>query len=177
MPGVCEQMLQVACLYHGSVIDGPGRRSVLQVQGCLGRCSGCYVPYTHDQSAGTALPVAVVLAALLSSAGEPRDGVSVTGGEPFLQPAGLLALLRVLRAAGQHTTVYTGYTLAALSVRPEPEVRAALSLIDLLIDGPYVAGLAEGAGEWRGSRNQHLIHHPGSLPSPSNGACPESHPG
>jgi hypothetical protein len=29
-----------------------------------------------------------------------------------------------------------------------------------LIDGPFVPALANGAGEWRGSRNQRLIHHP-----------------
>jgi hypothetical protein len=36
-------------------------------------------------------------------------------------------------------------------------MREALDLADLLIDGPFIAALAEGAGEWRGSRNQRLI--------------------
>ena len=31
--------LRVAALWHGSVVEGPGRRSVLQVQGCPLRCS------------------------------------------------------------------------------------------------------------------------------------------
>ncbi len=83
------------------------------------------------------------------------------GGEPLLQPTGLVALLRALKGAGEHVTLYTGYTLAALTRSPEPSVREALALTDLLIDGRYVAALADGAGEWRGSRNQRIIPQPG----------------
>lgn len=153
-------ILRVARLYHGSAVDGPGRRSVVQLQGCPLRCPGCYVPETHDPTGGTSLPVGAVVAALLDPGGQPRDGVTVSGGEPFAQPMGLLALLEELKAHGLHTVVYSGSTLAALVRRPEPEVRAALRRIDLLIEGPFVAALAAGAGEWRGSRNQRLIADP-----------------
>jgi len=111
-------------------------------------------------NAGTLLPVRAVLAALLDPVGAPRDGVTISGGEPFLQPCALLRLLQALKARRVHTVVYTGYTLEALARRREPEVWAALRLIDLLVDGPYVAALADGAGEWRGSRNQRLIANP-----------------
>jgi anaerobic ribonucleoside-triphosphate reductase activating protein len=153
--------LRVSRIYHGSVVDGPGRRSVVQLQGCPIRCSGCYVPETHPFDGGVALYVADIVTAVLDQAGAPRDGVTVVGGEPFAQPVGLAALLRALKAHGVHTMVYSGYTLQSLAHRPEPEVRAALHLTDLLIDGPFVAALADGAGEWRGSRNQRLVPHPG----------------
>ena len=153
--------LRVAALWHGSVVEGPGRRSVLQVQGCPLRCSArCFVPATHDLEAGVVLPVDTLVDALLDPAGAPRDGISVLGGEPFGQPAGLAALLRRLKLRGPHTTVYTGYTLAALAIQPDPAIREALECVDLLIDGPFLPALADGAGEWRGSRNQRLIAHP-----------------
>lgn len=152
--------LRVARIHHGSVVDGPGRRSVCQFQGCARACPGCYVPETHPMEGGVLLPVRDVLAALLDPAGDPRDGVTISGGEPFLQPRALLLLLRELKALRVHTVLYSGYTLEALARLPEPEVRAALCLTDLLIDGPYVAALAGGAGEWRGSRNQRLIANP-----------------
>jgi anaerobic ribonucleoside-triphosphate reductase activating protein len=152
--------LRVARIYHGSMVDGPGRRSVVQLQGCPIRCPGCYVPETHDPAAGVALGVADVAAALLDLAGEPRDGITVLGGEPFSQPQGLAALLRELKRRGIHTVVYTGYTLELLARREDPDVREALRLTDLLIDGPFVRSLAASAGRWRGSRNQRLILQP-----------------
>jgi len=109
------------------------------------------------------LSVPDVVTALLDPAGEPRDGVTVLGGEPFFQPVALLALLPELKSRRIHTVVYTGHTLEVLARRPEPEVREALELTDLLIDGPFVSSLADGAGEWRGSRNQRFIPNPGKL--------------
>jgi anaerobic ribonucleoside-triphosphate reductase activating protein len=153
--------LRVARIYHGSAVDGPGRRSVVQVQGCPIRCPGCYVPETHDPAGGVALPVDQVVDAVLDPAGAPRDGVTVLGGEPFAQPDALAALLRALKARAVHTAVYSGYRLEALRRRHEPPVHEALALADLLMDGPFVAALSAGAGEWRGSRNQRLIPHPG----------------
>ncbi len=153
--------VRVHRVYHGSVVDGPSRRSVLQVQGCPIRCPGCYVPETHDPDGGVQLLVREALELLLDPAGEPRDGVTVLGGEPFAQPRALAAVLRELEALGIHRTVYTGHTFEVLRRRPEPEVREALVLTDLLIDGPYVRRLSAGAGEWRGSRNQRLIPLPG----------------
>ncbi|MBI4499066.1 MAG: radical SAM protein [Chloroflexi bacterium] len=154
-------MLRVARIYHGSVVEGPGRRSVVQLQGCPIKCRGCFVPETHDPDGGTALSVAQVVDTLLDPAGEPRDGITMLGGEPMAQPKGLLALLSALKALNLHIVVYTGYTLDALGRRPELEIRKALLLTDLLIDGPFVATQAYDAGEWRGSRNQRLIYQPG----------------
>ncbi len=153
--------LRVVRLYHGLVVEGPGRRSVLQLGGCEHSCTGCFSEETHPLDSGVALPLPAVVAALLAPAGVPRDGITVLGGEPLLQPAGLAALLRALKGAGQHITLYTGYTLAALARRPDPLVREILALTDLLVDGRYVAALADGAGEWRGSRNQRIIPAPG----------------
>jgi len=158
-----DPTLRVARLYHGSVVDGPGRRSVVQLQGCPIRCRGCFVPETHDPRGGILLTIGEVMKALVDPAGEPRDGITVLGGEPFFQPAGLADLLKELRGRSLHTVVYSGYTLELLARRQEPEVWEALHLIDLLVDGPFVAALAEGAGEWRGSRNQRLIHRPARI--------------
>ncbi len=100
---------------------------------------------------------------LLDPVGEPRDGVTVSGGEPFAQAKELVTLLKSLKDLGIHTVVYSGYTLNSLARRGESEVRAALMLTDVLIEGPFIAALAAGAGEWRGSRNQQVIPNPGAL--------------
>jgi len=95
---------------------------------------------------------------------EPVITLQLVSGLPyFFQPVGLADLLKELRGRSLHTVVYSGYTLELLARRSEPAVWEALSLINLLVDGPFVAALAEGAGEWRGSRNQRLIHHPARI--------------
>ncbi len=101
----------------------------------------CYVPETHDPHGGAPLGIEDAVACLVDPMGEPRDGVTVCGGEPFAQVQELVRLLERLKSLKIHTVVYSGYTLEALANRSEPEVRSALTLMDVLIDGPFVAVL------------------------------------
>ena len=159
--GSDEPHLRIHRIYHGSVVEGPGRRSVLQLMGCTLRCPGCHTPETHPIDGGVQMGVGEVVDLLLDPEGHPRDGVTVLGGEPFLQHENLSLLLRELKGRGLHVTLYSGYTIEELRARPEPSVREALALADILIDGRFVASLARGAGEWRGSTNQRVIYAPG----------------
>lgn len=155
-----EPTLRLFRVYHGSVVEGYGRRSVVQLQGCIRRCVGCYVPETHDTQGGVLMSITEIVELLLDQSGEPRDGVTILGGEPFLQPDGLAELMRELKRREVHITLYSGYTLQELRARPEQSVSEALALTDTLIDSPFIAALAHNAGEWRGSTNQRIIHHP-----------------
>lgn len=149
----------VHSIYHGSVVEGPGRRSVLQVQGCPIRCPGCYVPQTHNMTDGVLLSLDAIELALLSRDGaEPRDGVTILGGEPFAQPFAMAELVRRLKARGVHVLVYTGYVLDDLLTSQNEDIQSVLGSIDMLIDGPFKRDLTEGAGEWRGSTNQRLLY-------------------
>jgi anaerobic ribonucleoside-triphosphate reductase activating protein len=159
--GSDEPHLRVHRIYHGSVVEGPGRRSVLQLMGCTLRCPGCHTPETHPVDGGVLMSVGEIVDLLLDPEGLPRDGVTVLGGEPFLQHENLSLLLSELKRRGLHVTLYSGYTLEELRARPEPSVREALALADILIDGRFVAPLSHGAGEWRGSTNQRVIYAPG----------------
>lgn len=155
-----EGSLHVFRVYHGSVVEGPGRRSVAQLSGCPILCRGCNVPQTHRLDAGILLSIGEVVRLVLDPTGEPRDGVTVLGGEPFMQPEGLAALLRELKSRNQHITLYSGYTIEELRARTEASVHEALSLSDILIEGRFVASQSQGAGEWRGSTNQRIINNP-----------------
>src|SRR6266542_6619347 len=157
-PANGEPSLRVFRIYHNSVIEGPGRRSVLQTAGCLLHCVSCFAVETWPLDRGVEMEVREVVERVLDPEGEPRDGVTVLGGEPFLQLDGLLALMKALKQRGQHVTLYTGYTLEELISRRDSSIEEILTLIDILIDGPFVKELAENAGEWRGSTNQRIIH-------------------
>jgi anaerobic ribonucleoside-triphosphate reductase activating protein len=151
--------VRVAGYYHHSLVEGPGRRSSVLLAGCDLACPGCWVPNLHPSGAGSLVPVDIMAAALLDPAHE-RDGVSILGGEPMLQPEGLLALVRALRSGGcPHIVCYSGRTYEALlrRARLSPAIAHVLDEIEVLIDGPYVAALAERPGPWTGSENQRVI--------------------
>jgi anaerobic ribonucleoside-triphosphate reductase activating protein len=155
-----EPSLRIFRIYHGSVVEGPGRRSVAQLSGCDRRCIACFAVETWQLESGVGMEVREVVERVLDPIGEPRDGVTVLGGEPFLQPDGLLALMNALKLHGQHVTLYTGYTLEELTSRRDARVNEILALTDILIDGPFVKELSENAGEWRGSTNQVITYNP-----------------
>src|SRR5262245_51629786 len=80
--------LRVFRIYHNSVVEGPGRRSVAQLSGCKKFCTGCFAVETWPLEGGVEMTVSEVVDEVLCPEGAPRDGVTILGGEPFLQPEG-----------------------------------------------------------------------------------------
>jgi anaerobic ribonucleoside-triphosphate reductase activating protein len=154
--GAC---VRLAGFWHNSLIEGPGRRTTAKLQGCPIHCIGCVTPDSWDPSLGSLVPVDQLAETLLNPSYE-RDGISILGGEPFAQPEGLLALVRALRKRGcEHILAYSGYTYNRLRrmAQLEPAIGSVLDEIEILIHGPYVNTLADGAGCWTGSGNQRVI--------------------
>lgn len=143
-------------LYHHSTVDGPGRRSVVQVSGCSIRCQGCFVPGTHERENGRLAPIHSIVDEIIDKR-DAHDGVTILGGEPFDQPGPVAELVSRLKRHGLHLTIYSGYTLEALIGRKDPNVDFVLTHTDLLIDGPFLHQFGQDAGEYRGSRNQRLL--------------------
>lgn len=143
-------------LYHHSTVDGPGRRSVVQVSGCSIRCQGCFVPQTHERENGTLVSIDSIVSEIVANLAE-HDGVTILGGEPFDQPDSVAELVSRLNRHGLHVTIFSGYTLEELIRRRDPNIDFVLTHIDLLIDGPFLNQLGLGAGEYRGSQNQRLF--------------------
>lgn len=69
-------------LYHNSVVDGPSRRSVVQVSGCSIRCEHCIVPPTHRKENGKLVSISSIVDEIVAHRDE-HDGVTILGGEPF----------------------------------------------------------------------------------------------
>ena len=133
---------------------GPGRRYCLWVQGCERCCPGCISVYSRDKQGGYNISIRALALEIKMSAPE---GVTISGGEPFLQAEELAELMRLLKNGmncDPGLIVYTGYTLEEL--REMPSAQALLSHTDLLIDGPYVQELDDGLS-LRGSSNQRVI--------------------
>jgi anaerobic ribonucleoside-triphosphate reductase activating protein len=146
-------------LYHESLVDGPGQRSVVQVAGCSIRCAGCYVPETHERTSCRLVSIDEIVG-VIDARRVSHNGVTILGGEPFDQAESLEILVGKLKAKSYHLTAYTGYTLESLLERRCQNVNRILRKLDLLIDGMFDRSLTKYAGEYRGSSNQRLIPYP-----------------
>lgn len=143
-------------LYHHSTVDGPGRRSVVQVSGCSIRCAGCYIPETHERAGGVLTSIDAIIFEIDEKSGE-HDGVTVLGGEPFDQTDALANLVGKLKVKGYHLTVYSGYTLEDLLARKSESVGRVLANTDVLIDGAFVrAGEKRRRISWLKQSKTHL---------------------
>lgn len=151
-----EVQLRVAGVIEESIVDGPGLRFVLFLQGCRLHCPGCQNPQTWEFDGGTLVPADEVLTRI--KANPLVHGVTFSGGEPFEQAEALLPLALELRKQGYHLMAFTGYTLEMLLQKPE--CRAFLETMDLLVDGPYVEAQKSLDLRFRGSRNQRILNIP-----------------
>jgi anaerobic ribonucleoside-triphosphate reductase activating protein len=141
--------LNVARLLPRSAANGPGDRFVVWVQGCPLACPGCWNPDTWAFVPRERYDVAALAAEIAGTPG--IEGVTFTGGEPFMQARRLAELARMIRAAGLSVFIFTGYELVELT---KPDQRALLALADVVVTGRYVETQRALDLPWRGSANQ-----------------------
>lgn len=124
-----------------SEVNGPDRRAVVWVQGCVRECPGCFNPASWSFTENQLIAVETLAEKIL---GNPHNqGVTFSGGEPFWQAASLAELARLLKAQGLNIMSFTGFTLEELkSDKAPPHSQDLLAELDLLIDGPYLEQLA-----------------------------------
>ena len=151
--------MRIAGMIQDSIVDGPGIRFVVFAQGCRRRCEGCHNPGTWDLHGGEEVSVDEILAEMLRN--PLTDGLTLSGGEPFLQAAECAKLAAAAREHSLNVWVFSGYTLEELT--QAHEYRPLLNLIDVLVDGPFVAEERSFDLRWRGSRNQRVIDVPRSI--------------
>lgn len=144
--------IEVAMIVPRTEAEGPGLRWALWVQGCPLRCPGCCNPEMLAFRPGERREVAALVE---EAAAAGVEGVSLLGGEPFAQAAGLAALAEGARARGLSVMVFSGYTLAELRAMG-PAAARLLAATDLLVDGRYEASRRSVARRFIGSDNQVL---------------------
>lgn len=155
--------VQVAGIVRESIVDGPGLRFVLFVQGCPHRCPGCHNPQTHDPAGGSPVPPERIL--------EEFDknplvrGMTLSGGEPVDQAERLVPLCDEVLRRGKDLVLFTGYTFEELLKlgQGRPAVLSLLSKCRLLIDGRFVEAQKDLSLTFAGSRNQRLLDPAASL--------------
>ncbi|MGM9618273.1 MAG: anaerobic ribonucleoside-triphosphate reductase activating protein [Oscillospiraceae bacterium] len=163
-------------MYYGEIkncdiANGVGVRVTLFVSGCRNRCPGCFQPETWDFHYGRPFTEETEEELLRLLAPSYIGGLTLLGGDPF-EPENqreLLPFIRRVRAAYPDKTVwaFTGYTWEQLhtpGAHPCTEVtEELLSLMDVLVDGPFVEAKKNISLRFRGSENQRLIDVPATL--------------
>lgn len=145
---------------NDTIVDGPGLRFGVFVQGCSHHCPGCHNPESQLVDGGTMRTVDDVLAEIKENPLISR--VTLSGGEPFEQPEAVAQLARALKGGGYNLWAFTGYLYEDLLKQSEENEAIAeiLAVIDVLVDGPFVQALHSYELKWRGSSNQRLIDMP-----------------
>jgi anaerobic ribonucleoside-triphosphate reductase activating protein len=154
-------LLRVSHIAEESVVDGPGVRYVIFMQGCPHRCAGCHNPSTHDFAGGRVISAGELFEGIVAS--PLTGGVTFSGGEPLCQAEALGELAERVQGAGLNIALYTGYTFEELLQARNPAQMRLLSLCGVLIDGRYEADKRSLSLRFRGSSNQRILDCPHSL--------------
>jgi anaerobic ribonucleoside-triphosphate reductase activating protein len=151
-------ILTISRVAERTSVLGPGIRAVVWVHGCPLRCAGCIAPEDLPFAGGDARPVDD-LARWLGGLPAEVTGVTFSGGEPMAQAGALAELVDAIRRDRDWSVMaYSGFTLEHLRRHGDAAQRRLLSRLDVLVDGPYLAGRHADL-RWRGSDNQrvHLL--------------------
>ncbi|MEG1966374.1 MAG: anaerobic ribonucleoside-triphosphate reductase activating protein [Clostridia bacterium] len=152
-------------LVTDSIVDGPGFRTSIFTQGCPHHCEGCHNPESHAFDAGTEWKLEDIEARFT---GNPLlSGITLSGGEPFAQPAACAELARRAHAKGLDVWVYSGYVYEQLCQMAEAneDIHALLHACDVLVDGPFLLKERSLELTFCGSRNQRVIDLPKTFES------------
>ena len=132
---------------------GPGSRLGIWTNGCNRSCIGCVSSRLQKINSTTEVNIESFFDRFdLSNC----DGVTISGGEPFLQENELLHLLKYLRKRGiKDILVYTGFLFEELT---SPVAKECFSYISVLIDGPYREKEDDDLNNLKGSKNQKIYY-------------------
>jgi len=147
-------MLNIYNFIESTKTLGPFDRFALWTQGCSFSCIGCMTPDSQSLDAGVEVSVEDMTQTILNT--PSIEGITISGGEPFLQAQALVKLISLVRERKDFgVIVYSGFTLEQLKAKCDSHVNLLLGSVDILIDGLFDESLNDGVS-LRGSSNQNV---------------------
>lgn len=143
--------VRIAGIVPESFVDGEGIRFAIFFQGCLRNCFNCQNPATHDLNGGKIFDTQEIITQIKKN--PLLTGITLTGGEPFLQIAPALELATAAKNLNLNVWCYTGFKFEAISA----EAEELLKNVDVLVDGEYIDDLRDLELQFCGSKNQRVI--------------------
>lgn len=152
------------------MVDGEGVRCSLYVSGCPFACAGCFNEAAWSFRYGQPFDDALADRVAADLAHEAVQGLTLLGGEPFLNTRVCLRVARRLRAEHGRTKdvwCWSGYTFEELLTWAADPAHAdkaeLLREVDVLVDGRFEQDQQDLTLAFRGSRNQRVLDVPASL--------------
>lgn len=152
-----------------SFVDGEGVRCALYVSGCTLKCAGCFNKAAQSFRFGTPYSGALEDQILRDLEHPAVQGLSLLGGEPFLNTDTCLSLVRRARkefGTTRDVWAWSGFTFDEL-IAGGPDRVELLAACDVLVDGRFVIEERDLALRFRGSRNQRVLDVRASIESAS----------
>ncbi len=146
--------IRIAGYIPESTVDGEGVRLAIFTQGCPHRCNGCQNPQTWDYGGGR---VADTKDFDRLMANPLLSGITLTGGEPFLQQEACIKLADMAHRRGLNVWCYTGYEFETLRLAVNYREDRLIEHIDILVDGRFELSKRSLNLLFRGSSNQRII--------------------
>lgn len=147
--------INLASIVEITEAEGPGRRAAIWLQGCLKRCPGCCNPHFLPIRPAQIITPAELIGRILDAKTKHNiEGITLLGGEPFLQATGLAEVAECVQAAELSVMIFTGYVLEELVEDRFSGAERLLASTDVLVDGEYEKNQPENQRNWAGSTNQ-----------------------
>lgn len=153
-----EQMsgkISLARIYYPVKVLGPGNRVGIWVNGCRKKCPGCISPELQTCDPAKEIAISDIIRMIKKITG-PIDGFTISGGEPFFDPAALNELVLALSGIHEDILIFTGYTVEELKAQNSCAINSVLDTCAAIVDGPFIRELHEETG-LRGSSNQKCL--------------------
>ena len=147
--------LRIGGIEPESIVDGPGFRYTVFVQGCDFRCPGCHNPQLQTFAGGREITIDEALRDIQTN--PLLDGLTLSGGDPFTQAAACAALAEQVRDMGLSVITFTGYLWEDLLASGREDWRRLIEASGVIVDGPFIQALRDLDLRFRGSANQRLI--------------------
>lgn len=146
-------------------VDGEGIRCSIYVSGCEFLCPGCYNVASQNFHYGQPYSQDLEDQIIEDMKKDYVQGLTLLGGEPFLNTQVCLRLCKRVREEFGHTKdiwSWSGYTFDEL-LKDSYDKLKLLSMIDILVDGRFMEDQKDLTLQFRGSANQRIINVPKSL--------------
>lgn len=140
-------------------VDGEGVRNSLYVSGCLFACKGCFNKAVQSFRYGKPFTQELEDQVINDLAPEYVQGLTLLGGEPFLNTEVCLKVVNRSRATyGDKKDIWSwsGYTFEEL-LQDTTDKLDLLAKIDILVDGRFELSKKDLNLQFRGSSNQRII--------------------